>query len=322
MIFDTDMAGDCDDAGALAVLHALADRGEAKILAVVTNRKDAAGASGAACDAINTFYGRPDIPLGTDKDGSKLGGKRPSPYTGALASDFPHDSPSDTELPDAVTVYRHALANSSDESVVICSVGALSNLEDLLRSGPDEIVGMSGVDLIRAKVKRTVIMGGHFPHSSKPETNLYLDPAAAVSVAVSWPSEILWQGFEIGAALHCGASLIQSPDANPVRRSFELRPYLGHRAIDFGKPAHDQAAVLLAVRGAHPKQWSISDPGRVVIDSNGHTEFIRDPRAKHRYVKFRGRSEPIATSIDELMTAKPRSLRQVSLPENQASAEH
>ena len=32
------MAGDCDDAGALAVLHAFADRGEADILAVITNR--------------------------------------------------------------------------------------------------------------------------------------------------------------------------------------------------------------------------------------------------------------------------------------------
>lgn len=61
VIFNTDMAGDCDDAGALAVLHAQADRGEAQILAVVTNRKCTAGVSGGACDAINTFYGRPNI---------------------------------------------------------------------------------------------------------------------------------------------------------------------------------------------------------------------------------------------------------------------
>src|SRR5438046_2179973 len=33
VIFDTDMDSDCDDVGALAVLHALADRGEAEILA-------------------------------------------------------------------------------------------------------------------------------------------------------------------------------------------------------------------------------------------------------------------------------------------------
>jgi hypothetical protein len=30
VIFDTDMNGDCDDTGALALLHALQDLGEAK----------------------------------------------------------------------------------------------------------------------------------------------------------------------------------------------------------------------------------------------------------------------------------------------------
>ncbi|MEP1642867.1 MAG: nucleoside hydrolase, partial [Rhodopirellula bahusiensis] len=40
LILDTDMSGDCDDAGALPLLHALADRGECEILAVVTNRRD------------------------------------------------------------------------------------------------------------------------------------------------------------------------------------------------------------------------------------------------------------------------------------------
>jgi hypothetical protein len=35
IIFDTDIGSDCDDAGALAVLHKLADKGEAKILGVI-----------------------------------------------------------------------------------------------------------------------------------------------------------------------------------------------------------------------------------------------------------------------------------------------
>ena len=39
IIFDTDMDTDCDDAGALAILHALADRGEAEILATVVSSR-------------------------------------------------------------------------------------------------------------------------------------------------------------------------------------------------------------------------------------------------------------------------------------------
>jgi hypothetical protein len=39
LIFDTDMDTDCDDASALAMLHALADAGEVEILATVVSSK-------------------------------------------------------------------------------------------------------------------------------------------------------------------------------------------------------------------------------------------------------------------------------------------
>ncbi|WP_233902940.1 nucleoside hydrolase [Stieleria maiorica] len=301
IIFDTDMAGDCDDAGALAVLNALADRGEAQILAVVTNRKCTAGVSGGACDAINTFYGRPDIPIGTDKDGAKFPWNKPSTYTPALFEDFPHDSPVDTELPDALEVYRKTLAAAPDGSVVICSVGALSNLEDLLNSPADEHSPRTGIELIETKVRQTVIMGGEFPRSSKPETNVRLDPPASVAVVHEWPGPILWQGFEIGNALHCGAKLQNASGNNPVRRAFQLRPYLGGFAIDHGKPAHDQAAVLLAVRGIEPELWTVSGNGRVVVDSDGHTQWHSAPQMQHRYVSIKGRPDRLVNIIDELM---------------------
>ena len=40
LILDTDMSGDCDDVGALALLHALVDRGECELLATIVNRAD------------------------------------------------------------------------------------------------------------------------------------------------------------------------------------------------------------------------------------------------------------------------------------------
>lgn len=305
IILDTDMANDCDDAGALAVLNALADRGEAQILAVVTNRKCVAGVSGGTCDAINTYYGRPDIPIGTDKNGATFRRNNPSTYTPTLFNDFPHDSPVDAELPDALDVYRKALADANDNSVVICSVGALSNLDDLVNSNGDEHSPLSGVELIKQKVRQTVIMGGHFPRSSKPETNIWLDPPAAVAVVLQWPGTIVWQGFEIGTVLQCGATLKQTPQDNPVRRAFELRPYLDGFAIDHGKPAHDQAAVLLAVRGIQPELWNVSGNGRVVVDSDGHTEWKPGQQFQHRYVSIKGRPDRLTAMIEELMTTTP-----------------
>ncbi|MGZ3834783.1 MAG: hypothetical protein ACXVB0_14760, partial [Mucilaginibacter sp.] len=39
IIFDSDMGPDYDDVGAITILHALADKGEAKILATVASTK-------------------------------------------------------------------------------------------------------------------------------------------------------------------------------------------------------------------------------------------------------------------------------------------
>lgn len=306
IIFDTDMAGDCDDAGALAVLNALADNGEAEILAVVTNRKNTAYASAAACDVINTYYGRPDIPIGTDKDGAKSKWNKPSPYTPVLRDEYPHDTPSDLECPDALPVYRHTLAKAADNSVTICSVGALSNLEDLLRSTPDEHSDLNGYDLVKAKVKRTVIMGGGFPRTHRPETNLLLDAAAVVTVINEWPGPVIWQGYEVGAALHCGADLKMTPSDNPVRRAFEVRPFLGQSALEDGKPAHDQAAVLIAVRGATTDFWKVVRGGRVVVDSDGNTEWRSDKMRNHAYVAIKDHPKTLTRMIDELMSQPPK----------------
>jgi len=62
VIYETDFTVDVDDVGALAVLHALADNGEAEILAVSYNEVQSRAAD--AIDAINTWYGRGDIPIG------------------------------------------------------------------------------------------------------------------------------------------------------------------------------------------------------------------------------------------------------------------
>ena len=56
IILDTDIGTDVDDAGALAMLHALAGRGEARILAVMSSNRNPW--SGAAIDVISTCHRR------------------------------------------------------------------------------------------------------------------------------------------------------------------------------------------------------------------------------------------------------------------------
>ena len=61
VIFDTDMLTDFDDVGALACLHALADAGEAEILATVSSTRG--NASVGAVQVINSYYGRGNLPV-------------------------------------------------------------------------------------------------------------------------------------------------------------------------------------------------------------------------------------------------------------------
>jgi hypothetical protein len=129
IIFDTDMGGDCDDVGALFILHGAVERGEARLLA--TMGCTSSDAIAPCIDAINTWFGRPEIPVGTLKDPGFL----PNPgYPGEIIKRFPHKFTTGRDYPDAVPLYREILAKQPDGSVVVVAVGPLRNLANLRNS--------------------------------------------------------------------------------------------------------------------------------------------------------------------------------------------
>ncbi len=69
IIFDTDVGNDVDDVLALSVLHAFQTRGECELLAVTITKPDEL--AGPFVEAMNTFYGRPGIPIGFTHAGLK-----------------------------------------------------------------------------------------------------------------------------------------------------------------------------------------------------------------------------------------------------------
>ena len=126
VIFDTDMLTDYDDIGAIAVLHALADAGECEILATVSSTRG--NSSVAVCEAVNAWYGRPDIPVGCVR-GIGVGG---SPETGdgnghgkfrEIAAKYARfvKHPDSSQAPDALEVYRQVLSAQPDGSVTVCT---------------------------------------------------------------------------------------------------------------------------------------------------------------------------------------------------------
>lgn len=301
IIFDTDFAPDVDDVGALAILHALADQGEASILGVVISSGNTYAAR--AVDTINTYYGRPDIPIGITWNPTVT---TDSPYTMALALDFPNDIQAgwSSIVPEAVEVYRQLLATQHDQSVTIVSVGFLTNLRDLLNSEPDEISNMSGRELVVAKVARLVVMGGHYPdsafHPDGAEYNFVMDTEATYAVVTQWPTPIIFSGFELGVDIKTGAVLQQTPPENPVRRAYEL--YTGGSA----RSSWDLTAVHYAVRGsAGGYQLCAGGSNNVSID--GHNRWDTSVLKPQAYLSNSITKEEIKNVLDDLLVQPPRS---------------
>ncbi len=154
VIVETDMGGDTDDAAMVAFAHRLADRGVIELLAVMHNGNNEWG--GAAISAINTYYGRHHVPIGTYRTAAEAG--RPSyhplidpgqpdgprrelSYTGEtdgghwvrlLAENFPCRYGKRLDFPDAVDVYASVLQSAPDGRVVIVNGGFLGNLSNLV----------------------------------------------------------------------------------------------------------------------------------------------------------------------------------------------
>ncbi len=301
VIFDTDMSGDVDDCGALAILHALADLGEAKIMACVVNGRDADNAAVAAVTAINAYYGRADLAVGAYH--GKLGGVSKSKYTATIRDEFPHAAPADDKAPDALTVYRQALAGAPDGSVVIISVGFLMNLEELLDSKADDISPLSGTELVQKKVRRLVVMGGQFPNpKAYKEYNFAAGGIGPCTqrVVANWPTPILFDGFSIGQGIITGKALTATPADNPVRRAYELYG----NALKNGRSSWDPTAVLAAVRDPR-KYWDVSAEGCCTVEKSGANEWSATPNRGHSYLVPKIDNAEMAKILDELMTRPP-----------------
>ncbi|MCD6090244.1 MAG: nucleoside hydrolase [Bacteroidales bacterium] len=228
LIYETDMCGAVDDVGALAMIHGLQNRGETELLAVCLNATgDSDGV--AAIDAINTWYGRGDIPVGIWK--GSYPEPDPSKYLHALAR-FPHNINNKTAL-SALEIYQKVLRKQPDKSVTIVSTGFLQNLDELLRNDPE---------LVASKVKELVIMGAY--QNDVIHFNRHSTTKAAQNVIENWPTSIVFH--HLGGGVQTGSGLKDTPAGNPVRMAYYLQ--LDSKFTD--NPSYDQMTVLYGVRGA------------------------------------------------------------------------
>lgn len=265
VVFDTDMGNDIDDALALAMLHALTNRGECRLIGVtLTNANPAAVPY---VRMINRFYGRSTLPVGSALRHIKGGDE--DNYLSAALQTAPASYRQSAAAEAAVTLLRRLLA-TSPEKITIVQVGFSTNLAALLDSNPDAISPKNGMELVRDKVQLLSAMAGNFVETM-PEYNVKLDVDAARTVFERWPTPIVFSGFEIGRDLLFPAESIEKDfaytDWHPVAVS-----YRAYHAMPYNRPSWDLTAVLEAVRGSHG-YFEYSPKGQVHVELNGATRF-------------------------------------------------
>ena len=302
IIFDTDFGGDADDLGALAMLHGFIDNKECDLLGIMlwTNEEFAVP----AIDALNRYYGHPNIPIGVREGGTH---RNDDAHTKILADNFSHeltynDVPSTTEL------YRKVLAENEDNSIVLVTVGPLLNIKLLLESDSCQYSPLSGKELLHKKVKEMVVMGGQFP-SGEWEWNFNGGmPGVTKYVFEHIDLPVVFSGYEIGVKIRTGDVFNGIDKNHPLYIGFyhfsEHASWMKENFIN-GKitpnSTYDQTAVLYAVRNGVGKWWNKIEGGYNQPDNDGGNTWVIGEITNHSYLKLNSEPKEMANLIDSLM---------------------
>jgi inosine-uridine nucleoside N-ribohydrolase len=281
IIFDTDMGNDIDDALALDMLFKYADQGRINLLAIMNNKQSEY--STRFLNLMTTWYGYPKIPIGRIKQGVFIDdyvdySKNVIEYNDSTKlykySDKDHD-----KFLEAHELYRKTLAKQEDNSVTIISVGFSTNLEKLLRSGPDRYSPLSGEELVAKKVRYLSIMAGSFGDKKRAEFNIVNDISAARYVIDRWPTGVVLSPFELGKkVLYPAMSIAQ--DFGWTAHHPLVDAYKRYRPFPYDRPTWDLTSVYYAIAW-EGDLLNVSKPGKLRVDEKGFTYFSEEEVGKH-----------------------------------------
>lgn len=287
VIFDTDIGSSTDDLFCLEMLYRYEEQGLCQLLGVVVDRE---GEDYAACaDVMNTYFGHPDVPIGLVREGIK-NPKVWINYKGLpnykLENGQPMFRRSITDystLPDGWQLYRKLLASQPDRSVSICSIGFLTCLAQLLQSEPDEYSSLTGVELVRQKVKCAYIMGGVFGKAVEPDYNFGQGISFSMDFFRLWPKDvdIIFSPGEVGDAIEYVPEQVISDinwtDIHPIDQVYK------NCDCNTGQKMWDPLVVIHAIEG--DALFKLSKRGTVTYTPKGMTIFTPSSSGNCRYQK-------------------------------------
>lgn len=172
-----------------------------------------------AIDAVNTYYGHPNIPVAIlkpldnstrDPNFPQLGG-----WVDILAEKFSEDVIDGSNTTDPVTLYRTLLAGAADQSITIAVIGFFDAMYKFVDSPPDTISPLTGFELIKKKVVELVVQADG---SGNPFNLAYHNGTFAAHVLNNWPTKLTFVPGYVGRTIVMGAKLAVEldPETNPI----------------------------------------------------------------------------------------------------------
>ena len=324
VILDTDPGYDPDDVGCIAMLHTLADKGECRILAMMNSTDHWDGIL--ALSALNTFYNRPNIPIGTFMGYEQMTDAPSSFYSHHLARAYPRKMNHPDEARDAVKLYREILSSAADSSITIIITGTMHNFYGLLQSGSCQFSDLNGQDLVGLKVHQVVTMGGNFIDGSGHDRTNWGGSDLLCSYT-SWSclneernamcryviehctAPFIASGWEVGCGDYhdaeqgnviTGPGLKNLPEDHIARVSYEYHFLHRENKTDISRHSNDQCAVHYAIRGEGANYKAYLN-GTILLTEAGECSWSSTPQRGQGYIQKKRDKNLIANEIEALM---------------------
>jgi len=303
VILDTDIASSADDLFALEMLYRYEDEGRCRLLGVMVDREGEQNA--AFADVMNTYFGHGDVPVGLVRHGIK----EPKVWIDyAHVADtkdgegqpmFQRSIADYSSLPDGWRLYRRLLAAQPDRSVSIVSVGFVTCLAQLLASEADEYSSLSGVELVRRKVKCIYLQGGVFGEAVEPDFNFAQGIMFSKPFFQYWPQEVdmVFSPMEAGQDVEYTPEQVIADiswtDAHPIKQVYM------QCNCETGQRMWDVMPVIQAVEG--DTLFSLSERGTVTLTDHAETIFTPSATGNCRY-QLRSSEEWAAQMLERIRT--------------------
>jgi inosine-uridine nucleoside N-ribohydrolase len=289
LIVDTDIGPDCDDAGALTLLHLLSRKRKVNFLAMTNCTSNPYGAG--TIDAINLYHGIEDIPVGTFEKPGFLEDGFSQKYNKFITTNYRNRYAPPVKAPSALSVLKKALSEAEDANVIFLAIGPLNNLAAL-------IADPEGFALVEKKVNRLVSMSTA-QKQELAEWNIEMDIQAASLVCEKWPTPVIFSPFETGERIITGKNFGTLGQDHPVRAAYRL---FNDGDEGKGRMSWDLTAAWYAVMGIEPF-FKLSNQYDVSILENGRITIKDNPSGRFRFLENRIEPEKIAGGMEAIWSA-------------------